>query len=294
MPFLVKTASRIGVLLASSFLAAPSWLPAQTGVLVVAHGGGQVWNAGVRAVVEQVRWTEGPVATAFLMGPEAVTSGWDAGLAKLVSEGARQVIVVPLLISSHGGHYYQIRFYAGELAELPSELAAHGHPARPSPVPLQVTPALDAAPELADALAERWRALDGVNRRRPLLLVAHGPDSDSEAERWTSNLDSVAARIRQEGNVSVSVGLLRDDAAPPVRAAAVALIRSTVEQLATAAGDSVAVLPVLISMGEINRVTIPKDLSGLPIRYTPVSLAPSPALARWIERSALARAAVSR
>jgi hypothetical protein len=94
---------------------------------------------------------------------------------------------------------YQIRYYAGELTELPAELAAHEHATpKPSPVPLRVTPALDAAPELADALAERWRALDAINRGRPLLLVAHGPSSDAEAERWTSNLDSAAARIRRE------------------------------------------------------------------------------------------------
>ena len=275
--------------LATSVLAVPTALWAQTGLLVVAHGGEESWNAGVRDVVAQVRWSGGPTATAFLMGPEAVTSGWDAGVAGLVAKGANRIVVVPLLVSSHGGHYHQIRHYAGELAELPAELVEHQHaPSRAPPVPMRVTGALDAAPELGEVLAERWRALDAVNRGRPLLLVAHGPNSDAEAELWVRNLDSAAAVIREAEKIPVTVGLLRDDAPAPVRTAAVAVIRGAIQRLARGARDSVAVLPVLISSGPINRVTIPKDLDGLPVHYVPVSLAPHPALARWIERVALA------
>ena len=92
------------------------------------------------------------------------------------------------------------------------------------------------------------------------------------------------------GDLEVRIGLLRDDASPPVRAAAIALLHETVTRLAGTGRDSVAVLPVLISSGRIDGTTIPKDLSGLPVRYTAVSLAPHPALARWIERVALAKA----
>ncbi|MGH7673774.1 MAG: hypothetical protein ACREMV_00765, partial [Gemmatimonadales bacterium] len=56
---------------------------------------------------------------------------------------------------------------------------------------------------------------------------------------------------------------------------------------ALAAGrDSVLVLPILVSTSSITRVKIPRDLDGLPVRYVPTPLAPHPALARWIERSA--------
>ena len=48
-------------------------------------------------------------------------------------------------------------------------------------------------------------------------------------------------------------------------------------------------MPVLISTGRIDRVTIPKDLAGLPVRYAPMVLAPHAALAQWIERVAIAR-----
>ncbi|MEO8453220.1 MAG: CbiX/SirB N-terminal domain-containing protein, partial [Gemmatimonadota bacterium] len=141
-------------------LAVPAIASAQTGLLVVGHGAGPAWNARVRATVAQVRW-DGPVATAFLMGPEAGSAGWEAAVAELVNSGARSVVVVPLMISSCGDHYRQVLFYAGALSEMPAELTGHTHgrPASHPPIPFRVTGALDDAAELGDALAEVWDSL---------------------------------------------------------------------------------------------------------------------------------------
>lgn len=263
---------------------------AQTGLLVVAHGAGPEWNARVRETVAQVAWTKGPVATAFLMGPENQIAGWDSATARLVREGARQVVVVPFMVSSFGSHYRQIRFYAGELSELPPELAAHDHGTSGSAgLSMRVTHALDDAPELGAVLLDRWRALEAVDRRRPLMFVAHGPTTDAEARRWVAHLKETTSVIASEGRIPVEIGLLRDDAPPPLRAAAIAKIHSQVRALLTSPADSVTVMPVLISTGRIDRVTIPSDLAGLPVRYTPMVLAPHAALAQWIERVAIAR-----
>ena len=259
----------------------------KTGLLVVAHGANPAWNARVRATVAQVKW-DGPVTVAFLMGAEADSAGWDAGVREIARLGADQIVAVPLMVSSHGAHYRQIRYLAGELPELPAELG-HQHGPRTDPVvPVRVTAALDGAPELGLVLRDRWRDLSPADRGRPLLLVAHGPSTDADAALWIRDLERAAKELG--GDLEVRIGLLRDDASPPVRAAAIALLHETVTRLAGTGGDSVAVLPVLISSGRIDGTTIPKDLSGLPVRYTAVSLAPHPALARWIERVALAKA----
>ncbi len=265
---------------------------AQTGLLVVAHGATAQWNDGVRRVMTQVRW-EGPVAVAFLMGDEGESSGWNAAVQALVRDGARDIVVVPLMISSHGGHYRQIRSYAGEIPELPGDMDHMHGAAAMRPVPMRVTEALDSAPELGAALRERWRALSRVDRRRPLVLIAHGPNSDEEALLWIRDLQTSTAIIAREGAIPVGIGLLRDDAPAEVRAAAVRQTRELVDRLARNADDSVTVLPVLISTGSIGTITIPTDLTGLPIRYTPAALAPLPQLARWIERVALANRPVS-
>jgi sirohydrochlorin ferrochelatase len=227
------------------------------------------------------------------MGPEAATSGWDSAVATLVRKNAQQIVVVPLLVSSHGGHYRDILRSAGTLIDTTIQAAHHEHNTGQPPVPTTVTAALDNAPELGEALAARWHTLSAADRRRPLVLVAHGPSSDEEAALWLGDLGPAVAGIRAEGDIPVAAGLLRDDAEPPVRARAVDDLRRTINGFASALGDSVTVLPVLISTGQINQVTIPSDLAGLPIRYSPVSLAPLPELARWIERVAGAKAATS-
>ena len=257
----------------------------------MAHGAGRAWNDGVKDVVAQVKWTAGPVATAFLMGPEADSGGWDSALVKLIRQDARRIVVVPLLISSHGGHYRDILRSAGALIETAGDTARHGHGAQRPAVPTVVTGALDDAPELGQALAERWRQLGAADRRRPVVLVAHGPTSDEEAALWLRNLEAAGDSIRRDGQVPVAAGLLRDDAPPAVRAAAIQDIHRAIARLAMEASDSVTVLPVLISTGHIDQVAIPTDLVGLPIRYTALPLAPLPALARWIERVAGLKAA---
>src|SRR5687768_770088 len=100
--------SRAMIVLAT-LLAAATPAAAQTGLLVVAHGATPRWNEGVRKVVAQVKW-DGPVAVAFLMGEESTSAGWDSGVAGLVKQGARDVVVVPLMVSSQGGHYKQVQF----------------------------------------------------------------------------------------------------------------------------------------------------------------------------------------
>lgn len=274
--------------LALAFLLVAGPLSAQTGLLVVAHGAGADWNGPVRETIAQVRWDRGPIETAFLMGEESVTSGWDSALARLVRAGAREVVVVPLMVSSFGEHYYQVRWLAGEIDSLPQALAAHEHHGRAAvPVRMRVTPALDDAPELAAALAARWGALGADDRHRPVLLVAHGPTGEAEVVRWYASLATVGAALGRAGAVGdVRAALLRDDAVPEVRAAAVAAMRDTVTALAARAADSVVVLPVMISSGAITAVRIPRDLDGLPVRYLRLPLAPLPQLARWIEASA--------
>jgi hypothetical protein len=120
-----------------------------------------------------------------------------------------------------------------------------------------------------------------------VLLVAHGPSTDADALAWEEALRVATAPLAIAlDDTPLRIGLLRDDAPAPVRARAVAALRDTVTALAARSADSVLVMTVLVSSGSIDRVRIPQDLAGLPIHYAGMSLAPHPALARWIERVA--------
>jgi sirohydrochlorin ferrochelatase len=266
------------------------------GLMVVAHGADSIWNSRVRQTVAQMKWTHGPVKVAYLMGSEAKTASWDSAATQLQREGVGSVVIVPFMVSSYGGHTRQIQFYAGKIPSLPPELGAmmeamgggHDHHALVKlTVPSVVTSALDDAPELGEALIGRWNDLPAADKKRPVMLIAHGPNNPEDVIHWETNILKTAKALREAvAPRPVRVSLLRDDAPPEVRAAAVAAMRDTIVSLGKVAKDSVTVLPVLISTGDVNNVKIPADINGLPVRYAPVGLAPHAAMAKWIVRIA--------
>ncbi|MBI4501820.1 MAG: hypothetical protein HY700_11730 [Gemmatimonadetes bacterium] len=260
---------------------------AQTGLVVVAHGADTGWNNRIRAVMDSVRWTSGPSALAFLMGPENQTAGWDTAMRSVMARGAKAAVVVPLMVSTYGSHVRQIQYYAGARDSLPPELAQHAmHMSEKPSVPVAVTPGLDGSAEMVDAVAARWRSVNDRDRRRPVMLVAHGPNDDDDARHWFQDLERIGAGLKDAGFAGeLRSGLLRDDAPKTVRAAAVQQMRDTIQALAARSADSVVIMPILISTG-IERSKLPKDFAGLPVRYSGEPLAPLPQIARWIERVA--------
>ncbi|MGH7549595.1 MAG: sirohydrochlorin chelatase [Gemmatimonadota bacterium] len=259
------------------------------GTLVVAHGANPEWNAPVEEVVRQAD-TGGPVEVAFLMGPAAAERRFQDAVRELAEAGAGMIVVVPLFVSSHSGHYEQMRWLVGETDSLSEVMREHLHHAgieRPDlAVPLVLAPALDDAPELARVLADRARALTASPGEHALFLVGHGPNSAEDHAAWMENLRPVADTVREEtGFADVEIGLVRDDAPDAVRAEAVREIRETIELQHRATGRDVVVVPILISSGRVNTEKIPADLEGLPIIYDGAPLLPHPAITRWIESS---------
>lgn len=262
---------------------------AQTvGTLIVAHGGDSIWNALVRETAAQLR-VAGPVEISFLMGPEASTTRFQDAVARLVQKGSKEIVAVPLLVSSHSGHYEQIRYLAGHtdsLDRVMHEHLHHGGIERPSvTVPIHVTAALDDSHELARVLSERARAHEADPRGHALMLVGHGPNSAEEYAAWMRNLRVVADSVRKwSGYRDVRVELVREDAPALVRAEAVQRLRELIALQAELTGKPVVVVPILISRGGISRSRLMADLAGLPIRYSGDPLLPHPAIAAWIAR----------
>ena len=260
--------------------------PATVGTLIVAHGGGPAWDARVEAVAREVR-VPGPVAVSFLMGPGAARHRFQDAVADLVRRGAREVVVVPMLVSSHSGHYDQIRYLVGQLDTLDPGMLHHLHLAgieRPErSVPLRLTPAMDDAPEVAEVLAARARALAGDPARQALFLVGHGPNSAEDYAAWMANLRRVADTVRAiTGFRSVLVELVRDDAPAPVREEAVTRVRELIRLQHELTGEKVVVVPVLVSAGRVSTEKLPRDLDGMPMVYTEEGLLPHEGMARWV------------
>lgn len=246
------------------------------GVLVIAHGSGPTWNAPVESAVDVVGRTM-PAAVGFLMGKGATPQqAYDA----LVRQGVAQIVVVPLLISSHSAHAEQIRFLAGARPDYPHAEHMQLVPLK-GPVPIAtVTPAMDDDPLIAAILADRARALSRDPKAETLVLVAHGPNDDDEAAEWTMVMKQLAAYIRTVSPFrAVDTRLLRDDAPKPVKDRALAELHEAVA--ASAASGRVVVVPLLLSPGAVAD-EIPATLKGLDFGWDGRTLLPDDRIAQWI------------
>lgn len=263
---------------------------AAVGVIIVAHGGGPEWNAKVMEAASEVRLS-GPVGVSFLMGSGAASSRLQDVQSALVKQGARRIVLIPLLVSSFSGHYEQIRYLAGQTDSLDAEMRHHlemsGITRGTSGVPVSVAPAIDDAPELAEVILTRALALGTEPESEAVFLVGHGPSETGEYVAWMANLRRVASSVQARGGFrNVMVDLVKDDAPPAVRAEAVMRIRELIELQYAITGRKVLVVPLLVAPGSISRQKLPADLADLPIRYSGETLLPNPAIARWIEASA--------
>lgn len=261
--------------------------PRKVGTVVVAHGGDSVWNALVREVAQAAK-TGGPIEVSFLMGPGAKTARFQDAVARLEVQGVTEIIVVPLLVSSHSGHADQIRYLAGDSVRLDAQMMHHLHMAgieRPATkVPMRITNAMDAAPEVARVLTDRALALATMPREQALLIVGHGPNSAEDYASWMQNLRTVADSVKAWTDFrDVRVELVRDDAPAPVRAEAVRRVRELIELQYLVTGKDVVVVPVLVSRGSVSRDKVPNDIKGTRSIYDGEPLLPHPAMARWIE-----------
>ena len=263
----------------------------RTGTIIIAHGGDSTWNAGVRDVASAVR-TGGPVEVSFLMGEGAKTARFQDAVAKLERQGVAEIVVVPLLVSSHSGHYEQIRWLVGEQVTLSESMTHHLHMAgidrAATKLPVRLTRALDDAPEMARVLLERARTLAtsaGTEpSKRAVLIVGHGPNSAEDYAGWMQSLRPVADSVRAWGGFrDVRVELVRDDAPAAVRAEAVLRVRELIDLQHLVTGQPVLVVPVLVSKGSVSRDKVPADIKGTPSVYSGLPLLPHLEMARWVE-----------
>ncbi len=284
-------------------LAAPraSAAPAGEGILLLAHGGDPAWNAEVEKLRAAV---SSAVPTALALGmsdPETIQAGVD----ELEAQHVSLIVAVPLFVNSDSEVMTQTRYTLG-LSDKPSEiLRAAEKLMRSMPMPpgmahhhmhmfslkrvthkadIVLAPALDADPFVSGVLLERAKALSQEPAKETVVLVAHGPVDAAAVPDWEKALAVHAASLAKAGGFrGVETALLRDDAAPEVRAKAVAAMRVKVE--AAAKAGKAIVVPVLIARGGIED-KIPRDLAGLTFAWSGDALLPHAGFDKWVLKRA--------
>lgn len=299
--------------------------PAPYGILLLAHGGDAAWNAEVESLRRRV---DKKVPTEAALGMADLKT-LQAGVDRLEARGVSRIVAVPLFVQTRSEVLDQTRYALG-VQEKPSEVlreayeriaaehaarakehAAHGHAAHAamghghsmefttervkSREPIAMARALDDHALVGRILSERAKALARGAGKAHLVLVAHGPVDEAAVPVWRDAMTALCAMAGRGGPfVDCAGAMLRDDAAPAIRAAAVADLREKVARTKEGRAGPVVVVPLLIARGGIER-KIPKDLDGLEYAWDGRTLMPHAGFDAWVlERAAAAGAAFDR
>ncbi len=275
--------------------------PARTGILLLAHGGKANWNNEVMKVAAAVDKTA-PVEVAFGMASKRSIQQAIDGLA---ARGVTEIVAVPLFISSHSSVITSTEYLLGKRKQAPSELAAfarmdhgsgssgshdsHGSTAPPidpmtpvvSRIPIRMAPALGSHPVVADILLSRTTDISTEPANEVVVVVAHGPVSDDDNERWLADMKLLVDRMRAKSKFKrIEYLTVRDDAPEPIRSRAAAELRGIVQRAADERSRAL-VVPLLLSYGGIEE-GVKKRLEGLDFTITGQALLPDERIADWV------------
>ncbi|MBK9216303.1 MAG: hypothetical protein IPM59_12020 [Chloracidobacterium sp.] len=279
-----------------------------TGVLLLAHGGKQNWNDEVKKIGAAVDG-EYPVEIAFGM---ASKRNIQTAVDKLAARGVKEIVAVPLFVSSHSSVITSTEHLLGLRKEAPAALAVfakmgHDHgshdahaaqatadksfdPTTPvkSTVPIRMVAALDRHHLVAEILTSRAESISSKPKKEVVVIVAHGPVSDAENAEWLADMASLAGQMKPKKKFKrIEYLTVRDDAPEPIRSNAAAELRAVVER-ATKEGNRVLIVPLLLSYGGIE-AGVKTRLEGLEYAMPTQGLLPDERLSRWVIESVKSR-----
>lgn len=306
----IKKISLIALTFIFAFLSAQAQ---DTGVLIMAHGGSEEWN---RQVKEAAKPLEDRYNVEFAWGmANAVTL--QKAITRLEKEGASKIVAIPLFISSYSPIIRQTEYLFGmrdSLADRPMPLMhhteeyvemtgaevdssdyMHGMLMPPNLQPLNInaeitmTKPLDDHEVVAQILLQRIGKLSQNPANETVLLAAHGPNSQSDNEKWVATMESLIGKIRElqesrnEPAFKQIFGVtVRDDASEAVFNQAKAQLRMLVRQ--SGMTGEVIVVPLFLSSGGREQA-VAERLEGLDFRWSGETLLPHPLLTDFLESS---------
>lgn len=297
----------------------PGWLSARaqdTGILIMAHGGGEEWNQLVKEAAKPLSDAY-PVEFAWGMSNYVTLQ---KGIDRLEAKQVKRIIAVPLFISSYSPIIRQTEYLFGmrdSLADRPMPLMHHsdeylkmtnstagpsdykGHMLMPPNLqPLDIdegieivmTKALDDHDVVAQILRDRILALSTNPANETIVLAAHGPNDEGDNAQWVANLESLSQKIQRyqeqqsggKGFKQIFSLTVRDDAKATVHDQAKAQLRAVVRQ-ADYFGD-VIVIPVFLSSGGREQA-VAERLKGLDFKWSGKTLLPDAKLTDFLVRS---------
>lgn len=288
----------------------------KTGVMIMAHGGSELWNNLVVKAAQPLT-TNYPVAYAWGM---ADANTIQHAVHELEAKGVTNIIAIPLFISTHSFIIRQTEYLLGlrdSLADAPMppmdhsssshgthnitnsehNSAHHDHGTMHkkfelSPLKIKakiiLTPALDDNDIVAQILNDRIAELSIEPANETVILVAHGPNDEDDNKQWVLNLESLSEKIQSLqkkngiGYKQIFALTVRDDADKDIFDQAKEQLRSLVRQ-ADHFGE-VIVVPVFLSSGGREHA-VKERLEGLTFKWNGKTLLPDNRLSDFLTNS---------
>lgn len=248
------------------------------GVLIMAHGGSPRWNKTVKETVKEAQ-IEYPTRIFFGMGHSKEEADQLQAEVRALEKKVSTIIVVPMLVSSYSEIYRQWRYLLG-VDVAPGFSTTNFFPIG-TRATIQFAEPFNDDPIISLILLDRAREMSQNPAQENVILVAHGPNDNSDNERWLQMLGRVSQTIQSRGRFKSVQGMtLRDDAPSDIRSGAVNLLRNRVEQI-NRAGERAVIIPFLIAPGGVeNKIGV--ALKGLEYTLNAKVIAPDHRLAQWI------------
>lgn len=257
-------------------LAAP---PASSGFLVIAPDRGYLGNEEVRTAWEEFR--SGSLTRLVFISLAQDDEGevkrrLEGALNELRREGARDVVVIPLVLSEADPHLEKAR----------ALLANTG---------LRIAPVLGRDPLAGQILEDRARALaegshDGRGAR--LVVVGFGATSPEEAEAMARDLRALASEVRETLHLAEpAVAVFYHGQAPDtVKEPGNRLAETTILKAIEEPESRALVVPFHLGFKHTGSMQLGRKLESLigtrPVAYDGRGLLPDPLVARWLRKVA--------
>ncbi len=273
----------------------------EIGVLVLAHGSmDKNWNNSIIEVTTPLK-DDYHVEIAWGM---ANAMNMQPAIDKLEEKGVETIVAVQLFVSSYSPIIRQNEYLLGvrdSLADAPMPMMIHdmeNHrmtmkmPENLQPLKINskviITNPLDDHNLVAEILLDRIEKLSVDPSNETVLLVAHGPNRESDNTMWIKTSNSLAKQIQQlqvengEAFKNIISLTVRDDADEATHEKAKQAFRTEVIE-ADKKGDAI-VIPLLLSQGGVEKKYLSR-LEGLNYKWSGETLLPHYNIARFIRIS---------
>lgn len=261
-----------------SWYISPAELRAGQGVLILLHG---FREQGDKLFRERVQSIGDVLPTALGVGMAMMMSEHiQLGLDDLQAAGAKEIVVVPIVSSTHDEMYRQWEYVLGRRAE--ASYATVGQIKTDAVLHLAAPPGTD--PLIAEILLDYALEISTDPKNEVVVIASHGPAGAADNAQTLRNLETMARYVKEDGGfAAVRASTLQDDAVPEVRAANVEKLRAMVEG-ATKDGRKVLIVTNLVGARTI-QAKLRRDLKGLDYAFNAKGIVQHDNFIKWISES---------